>query len=182
MWPWSRHGRLINPAIWWFNKTGAPGGGATSIRWRRRRQDLHCPRWRKSSKPRARSRNRFTCREKSMWQRIVLNANPVNRIENVPHGALDHGLDTRQIGRNELLRNCPDAFLRKPWHRPATLVAKLHPRRLDVWLQSENGLLGIGPSPRDDKVRSRLITPVLRQTVTKSCPAAASSTMPTPSP
>jgi 3-oxoacid CoA-transferase subunit B len=46
-----------------------------------------------------------------------------------------------------------------------TMVANYVPKEMQVWLQSENGLLGIGPFPTEDKIDADLIN-AGKQTVT----------------
>jgi len=58
-----------------------------------------------------------------------------------------------------------------------TLVANYIPPGMDVMLQSENGLLGIGPFPTEQEIDPDLIN-AGKQLVTGRCPARA--TFPAP--
>jgi 3-oxoacid CoA-transferase subunit B len=52
--------------------------------------------------------------------------------------------------------------LREPWHWHPTLVANYIPAGINVELQSENGLLGMGPFPTEDEWTPTSSTPASR--------------------
>jgi 3-oxoacid CoA-transferase subunit B len=80
------------------------------------------------------------------------------------HGRTLTCLDPRSNGRPRGAR-AAGRLLREPRHRLADLVANFVSPDIEVWLQSENGMLGIGPFPTEDEVDADLIN-AGKQTVT----------------
>ena len=77
-------------------------------------------------------------------------------------------------------RELRDGYYVNLWDRHSPLVANYIPDGMDVMLQSENGLLGMGPFPTEDEIDADMIN-AGKQTVTAR-KGARFSTLRNPSP
>jgi 3-oxoacid CoA-transferase len=84
--------------------------------------------------------------------------------------SVSYGLDKNQIAQR-IAQELKDGYYVNLGIGIPTLVANYIPKNINVVLQSENGLLGIGPFPTDDKVDADLIN-AGKQTVTMQAGSA----------
>jgi 3-oxoacid CoA-transferase len=102
--------------------------------------------------------------EKRIEQRTITKPKVKANTSQAAAAKVTYGLDKNQIAQR-ISRELKDGYYVNLGIGIPTLVANYIPKNINVVLQSENGLLGIGPFPSEEKVDADLIN-AGKQTIT----------------